>query len=130
MTDKTVLKNHLLIIAIACTCFLALLILGNTAFALPTQAPPNGNPTIPPGPTGLQGPQGPQGATGPQGNTGATGAPGATGPAGTISCNWSGKLWLSHGWDGACAFGSGIYMQCSGGRSYNTNNYDNCGLQR
>jgi len=33
-----------------------------------------------------------------------------------IACNWDGKArWLSHGWDGGGAFGSGAWVSCMGG---------------
>jgi hypothetical protein len=32
-----------------------------------------------------------------------------------IACNWSGTKWLSHGWDGACAFQTGVRVTCGAG---------------
>lgn len=92
----------------------------NTATASrPTVAPPNGNPTFPPGAQGAQGPQGPQGGGGGQGPMGNTGSQGPQGPAGSASCsvagNGNGNLWLSHGWDGGAAWYVGVRFYCSGG---------------
>lgn len=33
--------------------------------------------------------------------------------AGTIACNWVGQKWISHGWDQACAFKTGLVVTCS-----------------
>lgn len=37
----------------------------------------------------------------------------AVGPS--ISCNWGGAVWISHGWDGPNAFRTGINVTCTGG---------------
>lgn len=34
----------------------------------------------------------------------------------TPTCNWSGGKWVSHGWDGACAWPTGIYVYCNNGK--------------
>lgn len=128
MNYAQLLKQNILIATISLFSVIFLVVLSHTAFALPTQAPPNGNPVIPPGPTGPAGPQGPQGNQGSQGPTGPNGPTGPQGPDGSVTCNWSGKLWLSHGWDTSCAFGTGVYLDCSGGKSYYATHYDNCGF--
>lgn len=69
---------------ILCTALITCLFLFNhvSAFSLPTQTAPLGNPTasiLPPGP---QGPQGPQGPSGSQGPIGPAGVKGPTGPQG------------------------------------------------
>lgn len=33
--------------------------------------------------------------------------------AGITVCNWVGQKWISHGWDGACAFKTGFVVTCS-----------------
>ena len=93
----------------------SVILASHAALARPTVAPPGGTPPYPPGtrgPTGPGGNQGNQGSFGQQGNTGPQGNQG--GP-GYTSCDWGGSLWLSHGYDGGGAWGSGIYISCSGG---------------
>ena len=99
----------------------------SSAFTLPQQSPPDGNLIWPPGSQGPQGPQGPTGPNGGQGNPGPQGPTGPIGPTGYSSCNWSGNYWLSHGWDGSCAFATGMYITCSGGRVSQMTWYNGCG---
>ncbi len=89
----------------------------------PTVAAPNGNPTFPPGPVGPQGPQGPQGGQGGQGPQGYQGTQGPQGASGSASCSINGSLWLSHGWDGNCAWSVGVRVSCSGGQVTGMTNY-------
>ena len=70
----------------------------------------------PPGPPGADGADGADGATGPPGSDGTDGTTGPPGPAGIATCDWSGRKWVSHGWDSACAFSTGMYITCSGGQ--------------
>ena len=37
-------------------------------------------------------------------------------PECSISCNWGGAHWLTHGWSGGNAFGTGAWAMCSGGK--------------
>jgi len=69
----------------------------NYAFAAPSQAPPNGNPTFP-----LQGP------TGNTGNQGPAGPPGPPGPQGPPGPTDSGV------WCGLCGDGSVNVSPCAG----------------
>ncbi len=76
------------------------------------------------GPQGATGFQGAQGITGPQGPPGPQGPQGVQGVAGTnasITCNWTGSRWLSHGWDGGCAWLNGAWVHCSGGQILSIN---------
>jgi hypothetical protein len=98
----------------------------------PTQSPPAGNPTFPPGPVGPQGPQGFQGSQGSTGSQGPVGNQGPQGPSGSATCDWNGSLWISHGWDSWCAWVVGARINCSSGRVnsftyYNYTGYGNCG---
>lgn len=128
---STYLRTQLIIV-IAATMVISSLMVFDTVFALPSQNPPAGNPTIPPQPAGPQGPQGPQGSQGPQGPTGYTGSQGPAGPNGYASCNFPGYgLYLSHGIDGGCAWQSGISMSCVTSpyaTTYNFHRYTGCGL--
>jgi hypothetical protein len=106
--------KHILFASAAVFAITILISVHSVQASRPTIAPPNGNPSFPPGPTGPQGPQGIQGLTGAQGLPGAAGSPGPQGPAGTASCNWPGQtMWLSHGWDGWCAWYVGVRIGCS-----------------
>ncbi len=46
---------------------------------------------------------------------------------GTAGCNWSGSVWVSHGWDGGCAFSSGAYISCNGSTVTSISHYSGCG---
>lgn len=92
-------------------------ILGVSTSAAPTQAPPDGNPSFPQGAQGPQGPQGPTGNQGAQGNQGNQGPQGPLGSPGIAWCTWyNGNRFLSHGWDGGCAFQVGARFYCTSGR--------------
>jgi len=39
-------------------------------------------------------------------------------------------IWLTHGWDGGCAFSSGIGVTCNAGRVTNIDWYSGCGSMR
>ncbi len=94
---------------------ISVLLAAQQALARPTSAPPTASPIYPPGPRGATGPQGYQGSQGNQGSTGYQGGQGGQGSNGYTTCDWGGTLWISHGWDGAGAWGSGVYIYCSGG---------------
>ena len=123
---KIMYKTQLLI-ATASMITISLLFGIQAIFAAPSQPFPNGNPSIPTGPAGPAGPQGNQGSQGPQGQTGSTGAIGPKGANGSVPCNWSGSVWLSHGIDYACAFATGVYVQCNSGRTAAVADYGGCG---
>lgn len=84
--------------------------------ARPTQLPPLGGPSWPPGTPGPQGPQGPLGSQGPQGQTGVQGAQGDQGDMVRATCNWSGWRFFNHGFDYSTgAQGSlGLEVYCNG----------------
>lgn len=105
--------RHILIVSLAVFAITFLAAAHATIASRPTLPPPNGNPTFPPGPQGPVGPEGIPGLQGSQGTQGAKGTTGAQGPMGTASCNWNGTIWLSHGWDGACAWVVGLKVRCS-----------------
>ena len=46
-------------------------------------------------------------------------APAPTAQVTTIACAWNGGKWLSHGWDGGCAWQTGIWAICDGMRVVN-----------
>ena len=84
--------------------------------ARPSQLPPIGSPTWPPGNPGIQGPQGSKGNTGQQGNTGASGPAGDRGDFSYVKCNWTGMKFFNHGWDAGTGGQShvGVEVTCSG----------------
>jgi len=122
----SLVKQNLIIAAVA-VIGVAIIFTVHIATAAPTQAPPLGNPAYgegPKGPTGNRGSTGSKGSTGPAGYAGAKGSAGATGMG---PCNWSGGTWVSHGWDGGCAWSTGAYFYCSGSRLVNIVAYEGCG---
>ena len=36
--------------------------------------------------------------------------------AGQLGCDWTGAIWLTHGWDGGCAYQTGIEVTCNNSR--------------
>jgi hypothetical protein len=90
-----------------------------TAFASPTQVPPNGNPVFPSGPIGPQGPVGAPGNQGAQGPTGATGYTGPQGDRGYVYCNWTGNFYINHGYDynTPCQGRRGLQINCGGNKT-------------
>lgn len=108
-------QNHPILFAAAAVFIITILFSVHSVQASrPSALPPNGNPAFPPGPTGPQGLQGIQGLQGNQGSQGTPGAIGPQGPIGTASCNWPGQsMWISHGWDGYCAWYVGVRIGCS-----------------
>ena len=36
-----------------------------------------------------------------------------------LGCDWNGAVWLTHGWDGNCAFFTGMSVTCSAGHITN-----------
>lgn len=106
------LQTQLMIISAVVLTISSLLML-DFVFASPTLNPPDGNITIPPALQGAKGPTGPGGNTGNQGPQGYTGATGPAGDAGYAYCNFPGYgIYVSHGWDGACAWQTGMSMSC------------------
>lgn len=127
---KSLLSTQLLIVS-ASVITVSVLLIFSTVIASPTLPPPDGNPIIPgqpQGPQGNQGQQGYRGSQGPQGSTGATGAAGYEG----VPCNFPGYgLYFSHGYDGGCAWSSGISMSCNtSGRVGNFNRWSGCGFAK
>jgi hypothetical protein len=114
------MKNQFLsqsiLIAIISVAIIATLFTLQSASALPAAPPPNGNPVYSDGPTGPVGDQGATGAKGQTGDKGAKGDKGALGRMGIGNCNWSGAMWVSHGFDGGCAWNVGAYWYCESGR--------------
>lgn len=49
------------------------------------------------------------------GADGTVGCAAPPAPPAAVTCNWSGTEWLSHGFDGGCAFSSGARITCTGG---------------
>lgn len=92
----------------------------------PTTAPPTGSPTFPQGPKGPTGPQGAKGPVGPIGDTGPAGPKGNIGTYGFGVCYFNagepssyrgyGTAWITYGYDGACAFKTGVNFLCNGSR--------------
>lgn len=117
------LPYHLISAVIAVFAITILFSFHSVSASRPTLPPPDGNPTFPPGPQGPAGPAGPAGAVGSPGQTGDMGSVGPAGPQGTTACNWNGNMWLSHGWDGNCAWYVGVRIGCSGGRVTSFTNY-------
>lgn len=88
----------------------------SVAFAAPTQAPPNGNPSFP-----LTGPTGPAGPTGPQGPQGTPGTA-ATLDCNTQTQNFTGtSITVSCG-GGYVATGGGFYLSDGDNNGLNWNN--------
>jgi len=61
-----------------------------------------------------------------EGTSGTTG----TFRTGDLGCNWSGAIWLSHGFDAGCAFSSGIAVTCNAGRITHMDATGGCGWMR
>jgi cysteine-rich repeat protein len=61
-----------------------------------------------------------------EGTSGASG----TFRTGDLGCNWSGAIWLSHGYDGGCAFSSGVGVTCNAGRITHMDAVGGCGWAR
>src|SRR3954470_9683110 len=51
---------------------------------------------------------------------------------GSLRCDWQGARWVSHGWDNACAFRTGVFIECVNGVVVNIRQEvdPNCRLQR
>lgn len=111
---KQLSSKHLhLLLAGAATATMTALFGLQLVSAGPAFSPPNGNPLFP---AGSQGPQGPQGPIGDQGPVGLPGTQGDTGPTGLLgigACTWTSSFWVSHGWDGDCAWDQGAYFYCT-----------------
>lgn len=114
-----------LIVAVSAVVGISIILTVQFAFAAPGPEPPLGNPTYSDGPQGPQGPQGGQGPQGNQGNQGPQGPQGGPGQQGMGWCNWNGGRWISHGWDGACAWNVGAWWYCSSGRLTHISAYTN-----
>jgi len=112
------LQTQLVIICAVVITISSLLVI-DFVLANPTLDPPDGNITISPGPQGVQGNTGSGGNTGGEGPRGYTGNTGPTGDAGYAYCNFPGyRVYMSHGWDGGCAWNAGMTMSCwTGARS-------------
>jgi hypothetical protein len=92
-----------------------------------SEGPPGQDGGPVPGPEGPAGPAGPAGPFRPAGPTGPIGPQGPPGPSGIATCDWSGRKWVSHAWDRACAFQSGIYITCNGARVTDMEWFGLCG---
>lgn len=113
--NYSLIKQNL-IIAVASTIGVGIIFTVHIATAAPTQSPPLGNPGYAQGTQGPTGDRGNTGSKGSKGSTGNSGSKGANGAPGMGICNWSGATFVSHGWDGACAWDTGAYFFCSGNR--------------
>lgn len=123
MKDKFIRDN--LVVALTSLVGIGMIFGIHMVTASPPGPPPDGNPTFPDGPQGPQGPRGNTGSQGPTGNQGSQGPKGPTGQMGIGNCDWGGNRWVSHGWDGGCAWNVGAYWYCSGGRLTNITAYTN-----
>lgn len=104
-----------LIVAVFSVFAITILVAANQTFARPSANPPSGSGIYPPGITGPKGPTGNQGGQGNQGPQGPQGPLGPTGSNSYATCDWSGNVWITHGWDGGCAWQNGVKISCSGG---------------